>query len=199
MNGTELGELLYRLGGFDVSEVPDGGAVDLAIALHGADVIVRPRHAVVEAALGRLNGRRQIMIPRFVSPARAHFLVAQMLVRAYLADELATADAALERATAAWIVAPTGPFRARLHAVGVDLRDLAETFAITQTCAGIRVAEVGGPDAVVVTPAKVYRPGRLLSWVGDEEVRAIASRPKPRSVRKVPVRDEPGRVALVAA
>lgn len=67
-----------------------------------------------------------------------------------------------------------------------------------QTCAVLRIAEVRKCSAAVTTPARVYKKGPRLSWMSDDDLRVIASRVAPQSVRKVSIADEPGRMALLA-
>jgi hypothetical protein len=183
----EIGREIYRRARLPLTEPVHGGAVGLAVGLYGGDVIVESNRAQVEAVPARVNGEQKIVIHPRLSPRRLNFAVARAIARIETGRE----DASL----AGYLVAPTEAFGRRLAHVGVELPELAQPFAITETCAALRVVEVGARDGVVVTPERVYRPGRLLSWADDATVRSIA-RGTPRSVRKVRASDEPGRVAL---
>ncbi|MEJ7728184.1 MAG: hypothetical protein WKG00_03130, partial [Polyangiaceae bacterium] len=102
-----------------------------------------------------------------------------------------------EAAVAAWLVAPPEAFAERYRQVGLNLTALSDAFSVTETCAAIRIPEAGGPGASIITPTRVYCRGSM-AWLGEEDARRIARHSHPRSVRKVAVRDEPGRVALVS-
>jgi hypothetical protein len=105
----------------------------------------------------------------------------------------------IARRVGTWLVAPPEAVRREIAVVGLDLRALGRVFAITETCAAMRVPEVGaGPGVAVVTPHEIHRRGAFPGWVADGDLRAIAEQPKPRSLRRAAIRDEPGRVALFA-
>jgi hypothetical protein len=126
-----------------------------------------------------------------IAPHRANFAVAAMLAR----HEIGHQDP-VELAVAAYLVAPNESFDVVANDTDGSASALSGVFVITQTCATLRMVERGLCDAVIVTPSTVRRPGSMLSWVSDDEVRRIA-KGSPRSVRKVRLTDEPGRVALL--
>lgn len=193
---SEIGAALYQRAKLDPREPPRRGTIEIAVRLIGRAVILLQPRAMAEATVARVKGELRIVIRRGTSPQRANFLVGQMLGRLALKEEIGVESLEQERAVAAWLVAPPEPFCRRLHAVGVDLQALAAPFAITQTCAALRAAEVEQIDAAVTTPDTVHRRGKLFSWLPDEGLRELAAKPGLRNVRRRAVSDEPGRVAL---
>lgn len=188
----DVGAEIFREAGCDPRNPPEGGAVRLAIELYGGDCIRESDRAQTEAEPGRIGSARKIFVAARLTPRRMHFAIAHAVARIEIAKRCIDLDA---DKLAAFLVAPPVAFAERVDRVGLDLPTLAQTFAVTETCAALRVVEVGVGDGLVVTPAKVYRPGSLLSWADDGAARALA-RGAPRSVRKVRISDEPGRVAL---
>jgi hypothetical protein len=206
MNTTtviEIGERLYEEAG--VVGVPEGGAAELAVQLHGPRALYRQPRAMAEACDAVIGGKRRIVVREGLPAERANFAIARVLAK--LAVETAAwfrglgdveRDSFL-RELAAYLVAPPAAVRAQLAEVGVQLRALAHAFTLTETAVAMRVAEVGAVTGVVVTtPATVYRRGPALAWVRDDDVRKLAAGRAPKSVRRVVLRDEPGRVALLA-
>lgn len=162
--------------------------------LQDGDFVITSRRAQVEGALAVVAGRTRVVVAP-MSPRRTNFAIARMLARRELRG-LSSWTEERERELAAFLVAPSPSVRAAYAELGLNITMVAQRFAVTETCAAMRVVEVGAADGLVVTPSRVYRPGTLLSWAPDEDARAIARRAAPRSVRKVALRDEPDRVAL---
>lgn len=187
-----IGRDIFEQAGFTPADPPVGGAITLAVEIYGGDCIIESPRAQTEGEIARYKDREWIVLAPRLPTKRAHFAVARMLARLAIRAAGVVAD---ERAVAAFLVAPPPAFRAKLFAIGLDLPRLADSFAVTETCAAIRVAEVGGDDGLVITPERVYRPSAGLAWVDDGAARGLASRAS-RSLRKVAIRDEPGRVAL---
>lgn len=173
--------------------------------LYGHDCIILQPRAVALATLARVNGRPRFVIRKGTAPARANWECARLLARLELAAR-GLASEEEERAAAAWLVAPPETFRARVSRAGEHVEttmveDLSAAFAVTQTCTLLRIHEVCesiAPSLAVVTPERVYKKGQQLSWLDDDATRSLARKSNPRSVRKVAIRDEPGRVALLA-
>lgn len=188
----ELGWEIFLAAGFRPTDPPKHGALRLAVELYGDDCIRLSERAQTEAEPVRWGDRTMISVKARLSANRTHFAVARVIARLETAKR--SSSVSVEK-LAAFLVAPSEAFKSRFVAAGIDLPRLAESFVVTQTCAALRIVEVGEGDGVVVTPERVYRPGSLLSWADDEAARALA-RGTPRSLRKVPIRDEPGRVAL---
>ncbi len=185
---------IYESAGLNPDTPPSEGALALAVALYGASCLVVSPSAPVEVAPARVRGQTKIVLAR-MSPRRTHFAVARGVAQIELAKRgRQDVDA---NQLAALLVAPPVAFSRELAATGLDLPTLATSFVITETCAAIRAVEVGATDGIVVTPARVYRPSRSV-WCDDHAARALA-KGRPRSLRKVPIRDEPGRVALYRA
>lgn len=191
-----VGAAIFRAAGLRLDAPPAEGAFRIAAELYGGDCIVMSERAQVDAAPAHYGGAQRIVLAPRLSLQRSHFAVARMIARIEIPKLGIAAD---EERVAAFLVAPPRVFAARVADVGLDLGELADNFVVTQTCAALRVVEVGARDGVVVTPSRVHRPGRLLGWADDAAARAIARRVAPRSVRKVAIRDEPGRIALYRA
>ncbi|MEJ7730513.1 MAG: hypothetical protein WKG00_14990, partial [Polyangiaceae bacterium] len=65
----------------DPASPPRGGAVALAIQIHGRHVIYRQPRAIAEATLARIHGVQRIVLRASCTPRRANFLVGMMLAR----------------------------------------------------------------------------------------------------------------------
>lgn len=188
----EFGVEILRRAGYGPAGPEVGGAIRIAVELYGGDCIVESARAQTEAEISRWGGKTYIVVHPRLSPQRGHFAVARMVAREEMRRAGVVGD---ENALAAFLVAPTQAVRRRFYRAGLALPELADSFCVTQTCLAMRVVEVGEAEGVVVTPERVYRPKRCLSWVSDESARKLA-RTNPRSLRKVPIVDEPGRTAL---
>jgi hypothetical protein len=203
LDAQRVGAAIYDLSRLSPESPPAGGAVVPLGRLYGESAVIWQPRAVSISAVARVAGRRRVVLRQGISVPEANFQVGVQLARLFLSDlgEEVESEAAwrLAHAVAAWIVAPTPSFQEMLRRLdGVDLAALSRRYVITWTSAAMRVAESGGPDAIVTTPTRVYRRGKLLCWVNDGDVRSMAAKPELRSVRKVPIYDEPGRVALFA-
>ncbi len=193
---------MYRLAGLDPRERPDGGSAALAERIYGNGVVRLQPRAVAEATLATIGGRRRIVLRAEASTRRLNFRLGEMLARLYLEEDQHGLDAhELDetcREIGAWLAAPRPAFERRVHDVGENVGALADTFALTWTATTLHISEMGGSDSVVTTPDRVYRKGRLLRGFTDDSVRELAARRSPRSVRRVVMNDERGRVALLA-
>jgi hypothetical protein len=192
MNNAEaVAREVFRSVGASPDAPPSGGAIELALAFVGTDgIYVQPR-ALQEACIAVIHGKRRIVVRAGLHHRRAHFAVAAMLAR------LVGAHPNVEAAAAAWIVAPPQAFSRALSRLGVNLPGLASTFSVTETCAALRTIEVTERDGAVTTPERVYKRGSI-AWVRDEDVRSLASaRRTLRSCKPHPIKDEPGRMALL--
>jgi hypothetical protein len=197
-----LGYEMYRLAGLDPTVRPSGGAGTVAVHLYGAGAIRLLPRALVEATLATVGGRRCIILRAEAPTRRLNFRLGEMLARLYLEQDggwstLPNRDERC-RELGAWLAAPRPAFERCLRHVGHDIGALADAFALTWTATSLHLSELGGPGSVVTTPDRVYRKGRLLHGFPDAHVRELAACRSPRSVRRVVIRDEPGRVALFA-
>lgn len=193
---------VYREAG--VEGVAQGGAAELARHVFGADVLYRQPRALAEAHADTIDGKRRIVVRAGLPARRANFAIAQVIAELVTENEAWVAALSdgdrdfLLRRIGACIVAPRELVRAQIAQVGVHIRTLAEIFTVTETSMAMRVAEVEAvPGVAVATQDAVHRRGKALAWLCDEDVRRLAKK-TPRSVRKVAIRDEPGRVALLA-
>lgn len=189
-----LGREVYEKADRSPWAPPRYGAIELAALLYGPDIIEESAWAQTESETGRLRDQAIIVVRKGMSPPRTNFAIARMIARIELKlVDLHSREA--EDELAAYLVAPRESFRAQLHQVGIDLPRLARPFAITETCAALRVVECTNEEGLVVTPERVYHPRGSLRWVGDVDARRLA-KGSPSRLRKVPIADEPGRVAL---
>ncbi len=190
MGGDDIARSIFRDTKLSHDEPVDGGAAEIARRL-GLDIYEQPK-AANEVCLATWGGRAHIVVREELEPTRANFLVAQMVAR-YCG---AVSD---ERSVAAWLVAPPAPFEARYHQVGTDLGALAQPFAVTLTAAALRLNEVVGIELAVVGERVIHRRGRRFDWIGDAELRMLAAKRAPRSLRKAVLRRDGAAVALLAS
>lgn len=202
---TEIAENIYARAGKSPARPPKQGAFTLLTRLHGHGVVWNVANAMSEGELALLRGRRHFMVRDGMSDERRNFVLARLLVR----DELLTDSGyqsmsvvdreRLENEAAGWICAPPAAFVAAMKATSKNLRQLSFAFMMTETACALRIGEVE-PEAgvAVTTPVLVHRKGRRFSWESDEVLRELAAKSTPKSVRKVKILDEPGRVALLA-
>lgn len=193
-NADDVGRDIYRAAGASPLAVPDGGTADLAAAIYGDAIIRFQPGAILEGTLATIAGRRTIVVRKGLSPASLNFAIGKQLARLFVGG---ADDGDATRAVAAWLVAPPDAFRAQMQA-GLWVGALADAFTMSATSAAIRIPEVGGPDATIVTPLRVHRRGKFLSWMSDDDVRALAAKPGVRSLRREVVRSNPQCVALFA-
>jgi hypothetical protein len=106
---------------------------------------------------------------------------------------------AVAEALAAALLMPQRLFRLAVAELGADVQELAQAFAVPETAAALRLAEVGAVDAAaVVTPRRVHvRSSDSFVLPAELELRAIARGGHP-GLRKVRLLDDPRRVALLA-
>jgi hypothetical protein len=191
----EIGRSIYHDAGLRSLEPPRGGAFELAALLYDGDVIHEAPLVHAASDTARIAGRTRIVLRPALTIERANFETARMIARLKL-REGGRWSAPLESLVAGYLVAPRDMFCDALLTVGFDTEALARPFAISHTCAALRVVECGEAEGVVVTPTQIHRPcGGLGGWMDDLTMRKLA-RSNPRSLRKVRIDDEPGRVAL---
>lgn len=195
MNIDDIGTSIYRAAGLSPIVTPAGGTAELAANIFGNSIIRLQPHALLEGTVATLGGRRRIVIRDGLEPTGLNFAVGKQLARLVLGLDGSEDEC---RAVAAWLVAPPEAFRAQMRA-GLGIDSLGSHFTMSPTSAAIRIPEVGGPDAVVVTPLRVHRRGKLLAGFGDADVRALAAKRHLRSLRREVVRANPQCVALFAA
>lgn len=177
----------------------------LARALLGPDAIQRgPRPLHAPAALIRIGSAWRIVLSRSLPPRYALFAVAHELGHWLLARYGHVGDDALdgmgeERAAdylGAALLAPRRTFLTARRALGNDLPELADAFALTETGAALRLGEVLRLPLAVVAPQQVRVRGPA-EWVWPDErtLRQWARRPAP-GLRKTRLTDDPRRVVL---
>jgi hypothetical protein len=193
-----LARRIYALAAAD-PRVPLGAAV-LARRLLGPRALLVARGEVLaDGSIRRAPSGTYITIAPGLAVGRANFVIAHELAHMLIDDAPSTRGLSLEikerwcDAVAAWLVAPPEVFAARALALRSRVPRLAREFVVTETCAALRIAEVGGPGVAVATPRKVYRRG--LVGLTDDDLRAGRAGP---GIRKAPIRDEPGRVLFVS-
>jgi hypothetical protein len=76
---------------------------------------------------------------------------------------------------------------------------IARSFGSDETCAWLRLGEVTGQRVAVVAQRRVRARGEGCdAWLAPERLRDLAAAAKPPGLRKVPLSDDPTRVALRA-
>lgn len=199
-----LGELVYREARMSTCWPPRGGAAEVARRMLGPRAVMRVAGMRADVSVCRVYDDTRIAIRSDVPVRQANFLVAVALASICLIGEPAYRAESVEerariaRAAGAWLVAPPGAIRARFDVQRLDVGAVADAFVVSETCAARRIAEVGGPACIVVTPQHIHRSGSFMSWIPDDEVRRLAEHRRLRSARRVRLYDEPGRVALFA-
>ncbi len=184
-----IGRATLRRAGIEPTLVPAGGAVDVAIALYGGDIL---GVGAVAPDTARLVADR--IVVRDGQPARRmHFAVARGVARLELRGRRGVA-ARLERQVAAYLVAPREALA--LVADSLTIADLGSHFAMTQTGIVRRLGEVGRFEGAVVSASGVLRFGTRM-WLTDADlVRLAGATRAPSSLARVELTDEPGRVAI---
>ncbi len=193
---TDVGRGVFAAAGLSPARPLRGGTVTLAAEILGGDFLRESERAQFDGCTAVIGGETKIVVKSGLRPQRLNFAIARMLARLELR---ASGDwtPELEGEVAGYRVAPAEAFGARVRVAGLrKMSELARPFAITETCAALRVLEIGIASGAVVTPSRVYRPRAGLGWVRDEHVRAMLKAAAPRSVRKVTIADEPDRAAL---
>lgn len=108
-------------------------------------------------------------------------------------------EAAAESLAAA-VLMPRAAFRAAVAEIGEDIAALAGAFAVPETAAALRLAEVGAIEAAaVVTPRIVHvrRSDEAIVMPSERELRYLARTAAP-GLRRLPLTDQRDRIALLA-
>ena len=173
----------------------------LARALLGPDALHRgPRPIHGPAALIRVGDAWRIVIARSLPPRYALFAIAHELGHWLLARHGYDGDDE-ERAAdyiGGALLAPRRAFLDAHRALGADLPELAESFAVTETGAALRLGEVLGVPLAVVAPQTVrVRGPEEWIWPDEGTLRRWA-RGRAPGLRKVRLTDDPRRVVLDA-
>lgn len=193
-------ESLYRMAGLD-PDSPPGPAVLARRILGPASVRhAPPQHLPGDGALARVRDSWRIYVRAGLTPERLGFAVAHELAEHHLARIGYRGSDIEERADrlGAAILAPRGAIRAALAHCGDDVRALAHAFVSTQSWAAMRTAEVTGAPTALVSPAKVRVRGQLeFVWGSEQDVRALATKPRP-GIHRARLTDDRRRTVLKA-
>jgi hypothetical protein len=190
---------ILEAGGYDWDETP--GALRLAQAL-GVRVVWRDLKIAEAAAVDPLPSGipTTIVLRQGLGAVRAAWLIAHDLAEIDLATVRYQGED-IERVAEALAAALLMPRPAFQRVAGtMNVHELAAAFAVPETAAALRLAEVGHVDAVaVVTPQTVHvRTDGQFVLPPARELRRIARIGAHPGLRKVQLRDQPQRVALVA-
>jgi len=167
----------------------------------GPDAIVRaPLTISGPAATFWHKGLRRIAVKRGLAPPYLRFVVGHELGHhllereGYVGDDI---EAACDYLGAA-LMAPRAAVIAIYREHGLDFGAAASVAGSTQTWAALRLGEVLSMPLAAVSPQLVRVRGPE-AWVWPEErtIRAWARRPGP-GLRRVPITDGRGRLALLA-
>jgi hypothetical protein len=196
---SRLGSRAYARAGLDPTEVPEGGAGLVADGLHIP--IVELTDAASLACLTMWAGVLTIVIRAGQHPYRLNFLIGHELAHILLGgrpwyERLRYAERELwcDR-LGSWLCCPGPSFLRAVDDYGLRLASLSRCYALTQSAVAMRLAEEGlEPGVDVITPTVVHRRG-TLPWP-IARARELADGLWPH---RLPITDEPGRVALVAA
>jgi hypothetical protein len=189
-------ERIYRFARADLAQ--GASPEKLAGRLLGADSIRTVPADLLPAggALVRIGSAWRVYLRRGIRPRHARFTVMHEL------SHWALGPGATEEecdALAACLLAPR-PAVERLLREGVSTyTKLASWFGCTETFAALRYGEITDEPLVVVAPATVRMRGREWSWPAENELRGLVKARRVPGLRKVRLRDDPGRVALRAA
>lgn len=195
MNVESIGRDIYREACLDpFTDALAGAGFELVRRIFGPRSLAEGR-LMTEGAIATLGERTIIAYRTGLSRPKANFVVAKMLGRIFRERRGLAQSSGAETELAAWLTAPSATFHEAVRELGLNIRALADEFAITQTSAALRAIEVedliGG---AVAADDHVHKRGSMI-WLHDDMVRRLA-KGSPRHVRKVRVTDEPGRVAL---
>lgn len=174
----EIAQEVYAVAGADVSSPPGVYAL-----CH--EVGVRVRCSVfgmrVRARLSVDSHGYIIHLAPRISQERRVFLVAHELAEWWAIQRKMRLDAVEQIANGggAAIVAPAPAFKRAVQMYGTNVQVLAEVFNCTPTWAALRLAEVGGMSAALVTPNRVHRRGSASDWGSDEEIRTMTREENP--------------------
>lgn len=190
---------ILEAAGYDWDDVP--GAVRLAQGL-GVRVVWRELGLCEAAAVDPTPSGipTTIALRPGLSPVRAAWCIAHELAEIDLAT-VGYQGEDVERVAEALAAALLMPRPAVRRVAGtMNVHELARAFGVPETAAALRLAEVGHVEAVaVVTPQTVHvRTDGEFALPPAFELRRIARVGAHPGLRKVPLRDQPRRVALVA-
>lgn len=146
------------------------------------------------------GGKPTIRVPRCASVERLNFLVAHEVSEWFLEDaHLEWTELVADRLAAA-ILMPRPAFLAVYREAGLDLREIAQTFGVTETCAALRFGEVTMTPVAMLSPDMLRFRGLEWGWPGERALRGmLRDQLAIPEVQRVEVRDERRRTLLVAA
>lgn len=147
--------------------------------------------AIAETDRGWVMGYRASQPPASLRHTKAHELGHWAARVNGLEDTEANADL-----TAAAILMPPAAFRRRLRAVGIDPRQLALPFKVSETSAALRLGELERMPLALVAPATVrVRGPEEWVWPEEQTIRRWAREPHPGLVA-VRLRDDRRRTLI---
>lgn len=190
---------ILEAAGYDWDDVP--GSLRLAHGL-GVRVVWRDLRIAEAAAVDPLPSGipTTIALRPGLEPVRAAWNIAHELAEIDLATVRYQGEDVerVAEALAAALLMPRPAFRR--VAGTMNVHELAQAFGVAETAAALRLAEVGCVEAVaVVTPQTVHvRTDGEFALPPAFELRRIARVGAHPGLRKVALRDQPRRVALVA-
>lgn len=188
--------------GFGLHDNPGTEAIAVGLLGKGCIELVPPRAigwAHAELATYR---RLKIFLSDLLNPIEAAYSVGHELGHLHIGHH-AHGSRDLEEtcdAIAAALVCPRGAYQRAVEEQGpkIALARLAKAFAVTQTCAALRLGEVTQRPIAVVTPQLVRVRGAAWSWPEEEEIRRIRV-VTTSTLTRVRIADGAGRWALLAA
>jgi len=145
----------------------------------------------------------EIALRRGLTPRRRPWNIAHEIAESHLISRgyrRSDAEAAADGIAAA-LMMPRRPFLQAAAEHRHELVALSDDFAVEETAAALRLAEVGAVDATaVVAPTRVYaRSFGAFVMPPEPELRRIARSDAPfPGLRKVRFEDQPRRIALIA-
>lgn len=201
---AEIGGELYAAANMNTDAPPRGATAALAEAVYGEGIYYEQARARRWTDLATIGGRRCMIVRKGLDGAQLNWAIGWGLTALFVESRSWFAALDPRRQSrfcgevAAWLAAPPAAFDAALDEYGLDLPAIARRFVIRETAAALRIAESAtGPRCAVVTERRVYRRG-LLDGFDDVAARELARVRRPKSVVRVRLTDEPGRVALFA-
>jgi hypothetical protein len=169
-----------------------------------ADAIVEELVGPIEYFAGLGEGRLEpngdgwrVSVNRSLAWPRQHFAIAHELAHWFYKKHGIPHDEAMADALAAAIIAPRRAALALFNAVGLDLREFAETFEVTWTCAALRFGEVTWTPIATFSRQLVRVRGEDFGWPDERTLRRALRGELPPGLRRLAIDDERGRVALV--
>jgi hypothetical protein len=199
-------QLIRRAAGLDDEDVCSMHAIATALQI---GIGYYPQHVLrgLDAKLFHPRGLGQppeIALRRGLAPRRRAWWIAHevaerhLLERGYRKEDAERAA----NAVAAALMMPSTAFRVAAAEHDFELVALSDDFAVDETAAALRLAEVGAVDAAaIVGPTRVYaRTFGSFVIPAEPELRRLArSELLLPGLRKVRLTDQPRRVALIAA